>query len=312
MLTLDRVLSTELRSTFLGAGRSLLAIAELMVIAFTSDADLFPSIDGAPGSPQCDDLRGVSLWCLGPGTLDPTVARFVAIAVLVTVAAGYRPRWTCMPHWYVTFSFSAVLVLPSGGEHVAKVAALLLIPILLGDNRRWHWTQPRTPLPPRWQGMAVAGHLAIRAHVASIYGQSLWSKLREPQWRDGSAMHYVVQDAHFGATAEFRAFFEAAEWVIPPMTWGTLAAEASLALSAFCRPRIRRWALCVGLVLHIGIIVVLGLFSFGLIMIGLLAISASSAAPHRADHDGKGGGWAALISSCRMRSRMRPRSLRSV
>lgn len=267
---LNRLLATDPRSPLLGAARSLVAAAGLLTLAFTSDTGLFPGLDGAPDGPQCTGLRGISLWCLG---FDPAIARWTAIAVLVTVVVGYRPRWTCVPHWYVAFSFSAALVASHGGEHISKILTLLLIPVLLGDDRRWHWTRPSTSMRPRWHGAAAAGHLAIRAQVAFVYGQAVWFKLREPEWRSGEAMHYAMQDAYFGATP---ALAELLDGVGPLMTWGTIAVEIFLAVSAFCGPSVRRWAVGAGAVLHAGIAVVLGLVGFGLVMVALLLASAST------------------------------------
>ncbi|GAA3436250.1 sporulation-delaying protein SdpB family protein [Kutzneria kofuensis] len=269
---LTRLLEFEPRTRLLGVGRSLVAVAELLTLLFTTDPDLFPGVDDAPTGPQCGaGLRTVTLWCLNSGAVGQTVARYLAIAVLVAVAVGYRPRWTCIPHWYVSFSFAAALVSPTGGEHIAKIVALLLIPILLGDDRTWHWTRPSTPMSPRWRGAAAASHLAVRALVLSVYAQSAVSKFAEAAWRDGSALHYVFQDPYFGATPSAAAFLDG---VGPVMTWATLAAETFLALSVFAGDRVRAWALAVGIVLHTGIAVVLGLVGFGLTMIGLLSISA--------------------------------------
>ncbi|MEV6235272.1 sporulation-delaying protein SdpB family protein [Lentzea sp. NPDC051838] len=266
---LNRLLAADPRSPLLGAARSLVAAAQLLTLMSTSDTGLFPGLDGAPDGPLCTGLRATSLWCLG---FDPVIPRWTAIVVLLAVASGYRPKWTCVPHWYVAFSFTAALIAPNGGEHISKILALLLIPMLLGDDRRWHWTQPRTPMSPRWHGAAVASHLAIRAQVAYVYGSAVWFKLREPEWRSRDAMHYAMQDAYFGATP---AIAELIDGVGPVLTWGTIAAEAFLAVSAFCGLRIRRWAVLVGAALHAGILVVLGLVGFGLVMVGLLLASAS-------------------------------------
>jgi antimicrobial peptide system SdpB family protein len=268
---LTRLLAFEPRTPLLGVGRSLIAVAELLTLLFTSDQGLFPGVDDAPTGPQCGGLRVVTLWCLNSGPVGQNAARYLAMAVLVAVAVGYRPRWTCIPHWYVTFSFAAALVAPSGGEQIAKVVALLLVPILLGDDRAWHWTRPSAPMAPRWRGSAAASHLAVRALVLSVYGQSVARKLVEPAWRDGSALHYVLQDPYFGASSSTAAFLDG---LGPAMTWGTLVAEIFLALSVFGGDRVRAWAIPVGVVLHAGIAVVLGLIGFGLTMVGLLCITA--------------------------------------
>jgi antimicrobial peptide system SdpB family protein len=250
----------------LGVGRSLLALAELFTLALTPDHDLFPEL-----GERCGGLRAASLWCLGHGSGCQDVMRYLAIIVLATVVIGYRPRWTCVPHWYIAFSLGASLVTPNGGEQIAKVVALLLIPILLGDDRAWHWAKPPTSMAPRWCGAAAASHLMVRALVVSVYLQALVTKLVETPWRDGHAMHYVLQDPYFGATPWVAALLENA---VPVMTWGAMVAEAALALSPFAGDRIRGWAIAVGAALHIAIAVVLGLVSFGMTMVGLLCVNA--------------------------------------
>jgi sporulation delaying protein B len=276
----DRALAFEPRSTALAAGRSLVAVAQVTAIGFTADADLFPSVPNEPTGPRCEGLRAASLWCLGSGTTGQSVARVLSIAVLLLVASGYRPRWTCVPHWYVTFSLGAAVHVADGGLHVAKILTLLLVPICLGDHRAWQWRRPGAPLPPRWRGSAYAGHLAVRGQVALVYGQAVWSKLIEPEWRDGTAMHYVFQDPYFGAPPGLLDLAESGPfevWLIPVITWGTVLVETVIALSAFGGRRLRRYALALGVVLHGAIGVSLGLVGFSLVMIGLLALS--SAAP---------------------------------
>ncbi|SDG06344.1 antimicrobial peptide system protein, SdpB family [Lentzea fradiae] len=143
----DHALAFEHRTALLGAARSLVAVAELTVLVFTSDSDLFPAVPGGPAGPRCDGLRGLSLWCASSSPAAQTVFRVVTIAALVLAASGYRPRWTCVPHWYATFSLAAAIHIPNGGENVARIVTLLLIPLCLTDDRIWHWRRPDTPLP---------------------------------------------------------------------------------------------------------------------------------------------------------------------
>jgi antimicrobial peptide system SdpB family protein len=278
VLGVARALAFEPRATALGVSRSLLAVAGISVIALTPDADLFPLVPDGPVGPRCDGLRALSLWCVGSGEVALTLSRFLSVAVLMVVASGYRPRWTCVPHWYVTFSLGAAMHVPNGGEHVARILTLLLIPICLGDDRIWQWRRPEIPLPAWWRGAAYAGHLTIRVQVALVYGQAVWIKLREAEWRDGTAMHYVFQDPYFGTWPELATFVESGlltDWFILAITWGTIAVESAITLSAFGNTAVRRCAVVLGIVLHVGIIATLGLFSFGLVMIGLLFAASS-------------------------------------
>lgn len=278
-----RTLAFEPRTTTLGAARSLVALAELSVLVFTSDDDLFPAVPNGPAGPRCDGLRSLSLWCVSSSPVALTIFRIVTIAVLALVISGYRPRWTCIPHWYVTFSLAVVIHVPNGGENVARILTLLLIPLCLGDDRIWHWRRPATPMPGWWTGTSCTAHLMIRLQVVIVYGQAVWLKLVEPEWRNGSAMHFVVQDAYFGAVAELLPFLDS-----PAITWGTILLETAIVVCVFGNPAVRRTGLAVAVVLHSGIVLALGLVSFGLVMISLVAAASSGRPADGGEHDRAG------------------------
>ncbi|MFI6479283.1 sporulation-delaying protein SdpB family protein [Nonomuraea sp. NPDC050663] len=263
----------EPRNMPLAVGRSLLAVAELAVVVFNSDSNLFPRIPELPAGPRCDGLRGLSLWCVGEQW--PILSRILAAVILLAVASGYRPRWTCVPHWYIMFSLSASMPSPNGGEQVARVLALLLVPICLGDGRRWHWQRPVRPLPPAWRGAAYAASLVMRVQVVVIYVDAALSKLLEPAWRDGTAMRYVINDPFVGPPDMVRALVESGEAegrLLLLLGWGTIVVELFLACAVLGRARLRASGLLVGGVLHGTIFVFLGLGSFELVMISLLII----------------------------------------
>ena len=96
-----------------------------------------------------------------------------------------------------------------------------------------------------WRGAGYAGHLMIRGQVAVIYGEALVTKLREPEWLNGTAMHYIFQNAYYGAPPALTTFVESAplaSWAIPTITWATLAMVVSpgnVVISAPCaQPRL--------------------------------------------------------------------------
>lgn len=270
---MTRALVFEPRSVALAVGRSLVAVAGLVLLVLTPDDDLFPGVRGGPSGLRCTGLSSVSLWCVGSGALPMDAARAVAVVVLLIVASGYRPRWTCVPHWYVTASLGLATSVTNGGEQAARLLTLLLIPLCLGDRRRWQWTTRAPALPPVWRGSGYAGHLAIRMQVVLIYGDAVVAKVREPEWLDGTAMHYIVQNAYFGAATWLVELLGSPlldGWSIRVVTWASLALEAFIAVSALGAMRIRRWGLVAGIGLHGAIMVALGLIGFGLIMIALL------------------------------------------
>ncbi|WP_434446517.1 sporulation-delaying protein SdpB family protein [Lentzea sp. E54] len=274
-----RALAFEPRTPAFGIARSLVAIAELTVLVFTSDTDLFPAVPKGPAGPRCDGLRVLSLWCAGSSPAAQTVFRVVTIAALVLAASGYRPRWTCIPHWYATFSLAAAMHVPNGGENVARFLTLLLIPLCLADDRVWHWRRPAAPLPAWWKGTTYVTHLAVRLQVVIVYGQAVWLKVVEPEWRAGSAMHHVMQDAYFGVTSELAPLLDSGV-LSPAITWGTIVLESAIVVCVLGNSAVRRIGLALAVVLHGGIVLALGLASFGLVMIGLVAAASSGRSEH--------------------------------
>jgi antimicrobial peptide system SdpB family protein len=251
-----------------------LAVATASSVAFTPDGALFVSVTGASGV-RCEDLRAVSLWCLaGQTDTGLTLSRVVALATLAVVAAGFRPRWTCIPHWYVTFSLALSITQPNGGDHVAQILTLLLIPICLGDDRTWQWTKLSRPLPASWRGAAYASALVIRLQLAIVYTQAGGAKLLAREWRDGTAIFSIVRSPDYGAPQFVRAMLgPGASWLIAGLTWGTVAVELAIAVTVLATRRMRAYALVLAIGLHLAIGATMGLVSFAVIMIGSLTIA---------------------------------------
>ncbi|ONF73740.1 hypothetical protein AVR91_0206470 [Amycolatopsis keratiniphila subsp. keratiniphila] len=270
----------EPRGRPLAVGRSLLALACGCLLALSPDRALFPRTTGVTDGPVCTGIGRISLWCLAESSgVDLRVCRVLALAVFAIVALGYRPRWTCVPHWYLTYSLSVTVALPDAGEQVIRILTLLLIPICLGDDRRWQWQCPGSPLSAAWRGRAYAAHLFVRLLGVSIYAQASLSKLAVPAWRDGTAGYYWLVHPHYGSAMAIQ----------PPVgtvlqqpigvsvvTWGALATELTLALLLLCPGRARRagWALAIGM--HGAIALLMGFTTFAMTMAGLWAIACAA------------------------------------
>ncbi|WP_410657356.1 sporulation-delaying protein SdpB family protein [Amycolatopsis sp. lyj-112] len=272
----------EPRGRPLAVGRSLLALASGCLLAFSPDGALFPRTEGVTDGPVCTGIGRISLWCLAESAgVDLQVCRMIALAVFATVALGYRPRWTCVPHWYVTYSLSVAVALPDAGEQVIRILTLLLIPICLGDDRRWHWQRPGRPLSAAWRGRAYAAYLFVRILGVSIYAQASLSKLAVPAWRDGTAGYYWLVHPHYGSTMAIQPPVGAILQQpigVSVVTWGALATELALAVLLLCPGRARRagWALAIGM--HGAIALLMGFTTFAMTMVGLWAIACATTA----------------------------------
>lgn len=278
----------------LAFGRFLLALATLSSVVFTSDAELFSDATAASGGIRCDGLRSLSLWCLNSDlTGTYTLARILTLTVLILVATGYRPKWTCIPHWYVTFSLAASMSATNGGDSAAVIATMLLVPLCLGDGRRWQWSRPSRPLPARWRGRSYAAQLVIRLQLVVIYLSAAGSKLLDPAWRDGSAMYFALHDPYSGLPASVLdsvAPLLDSRWLVGLVTWAVIATQVVIAVTVLGRRRERMLAVVLVAGLHLGIIVLMGLTSFGIIMIGFALLALGGRSHHTrkeagVDHD---------------------------
>jgi len=283
----------EPRGILLASGRSLLAFAELTVLLFNPDHLIFATTPFASTRNLCSGIGGLSLWCVsGSGPQSHSVGRIIAIAILVGVTAGLWPRWLCIPHWYVAFSLATRMSVINGGEEVAQIFTLLLIPCCLGDTRTWHWSRPDRPMAPAWRGSAYAAHLVLRCQIMIIYLDAALSKLMFPSWRNGTAMRVIINDPECGLPLGIRTFADhllSPLWTSAAVTWAVVLTELTIGLSMVCRAGIRRRSLAPAILLHTGIILAMGLFSFGLIMISVLMAASGG--------ESRGGGRGSVPAS---------------
>ncbi|MFD4637345.1 hypothetical protein ACFWN2_08530 [Lentzea sp. NPDC058436] len=203
------------------------------------------------------------------------VSRALAISVLLLVLAGYRPRFICIPHWYVAFSMATAMPDSDGADRILQVAAMLLIPVCLGDDRAWQWTRPRDPMPDVWRGAAFTGMIALRVQLCVIYLTAATTKLMDPLWRQGSVMLAIAHHPYAGFP---RALLELLEpvlrsyWPVATAGWLVIAVQLAMAVLIWGGRRSRWCAFVLGVGLHAGIIVFMQLAAFGIAVIGVLVI----------------------------------------
>jgi antimicrobial peptide system SdpB family protein len=260
-----------------GLSRSIFALGTAVTLLASEASTLFAPIPTFLDPPRCSGLADkISLFCLVP-TDRFDLARRVALIVLLVVASGWRPRFTGIPHWWISFSFVASTTVQDGGDQVAAIVTLLLIPWTLTDPRRWHW-QRRTnaePIDPRRAIVVHAAHFVIRLQIAAVYIHSATSKLWVPEWVDGTAMYYFLQDPLVGVAGWMRPALLPAirsPVVAAAVTWGALGIEFALALGLIAPRRWRPALLVVGVVFHLGIATLMGVASFSVAMIAAVIL----------------------------------------
>ena len=263
-------------SPFLGLARTLIALGNLITVLFTSSDFLFRPVAGLGSYPLCTHADRVGLFCALRTDLD--AARVVAVLVLVAVIVGFLPQVTSLLHAWVAFSISSSISIPEGGDQIATIMALLLVPVCLTDPRLNHWSAAKVGVRARpWRiGFAVTFVVAIKLQLSVLYFYSGAGKLFVTEWAEGTALYYIVQ-GFFGASGLPRmVLLEVAGTPVgaAALTWGTMLLELGLAAILLTRGRLRLVLALAGVALHLGIIVAIGLWSFQITMLGGLLLLA--------------------------------------
>ncbi len=261
-----------------GIARSVLALATATTLLANPVSIIFHPAIGLPTPPLCDGARAASAFCVsGAAHLD--AARVIAGLLLLVVATGYRPRFTGILHFWSTWSLSASAVLVDGGDQVASTLSLLLVPVTLMDARKWHWSAPASRALTTGEVarriVALTAFTLIRVQVAGIYFHAAVAKFHSEEWADGTALYYWGGHPIFGAPT----------WLTPLirpllvnglsvslLRWGVIVLELFLCMALVMPTRGRKAVLLGGIALHIGIIFLHGLVSFGSTMVAALVL----------------------------------------
>lgn len=124
--------------------------------------------------------------------------------------------------------------------------------------------------------------MALRVQVAMIYFDSAIGKVFAADWVTGTTEYYLIRDPYFGAwgpVGTLLRFLSENALITVTMTWGAMVLETLIAVFIPCGPRARKFALLGCVALHGMIVLSIGLWSFGLIMIGGVTIASMGAKP---------------------------------
>ncbi|MFG3085620.1 sporulation-delaying protein SdpB family protein [Streptomyces parvulus] len=254
-----------------GLARTLLALGTLLTLTFSNSATLFRPVAYQSPSPTCQGVESAGLFCVMPRD-DLDTARWLCVLVLLVVASGWRPRITALAHTYISFSVFTGIAIGDGGDQLTTVVVLLLSLPALGDPRRWHWSTDDAPAvqQPRW--LLLAGTTAlvmVRLQMSVVYFQACVSKLSHAEWADGTGMWYWGNSLAFGASGWLHPLIApvlATPLGVAALTWIPLLIEISLAVTLLVPQRVRYVLLAAGVVFHLSIAIMMGLWSFALAM----------------------------------------------
>jgi antimicrobial peptide system SdpB family protein len=274
----NRLVSVNPCTNVYGAARTLLALGTMSTLLTNNVHELFPNIVGMHDVPSREGIRQYSFFCL-LSFEHLELLRWLAIGILVVVVAGWRPRITGVMHWWVTFSVFISVPIIDGGDQLASILSGLLIPLTLGDSRKWHW-DAAAPVRAVWwcQAGTLVTHSflwVIQLQMATVYFHSSIAKLSVEEWVNGTAVYYWFTHPIFGMPSYLEPLVRpllthSASVVL--LTWGTILFEILLFGALFMNERNRQRLLLPALFFHFAILLIHGLFSFFFAIAGGLVL----------------------------------------
>ncbi|CAB0575632.1 Sporulation-delaying protein SdpB [Corynebacterium diphtheriae] len=261
-----------------GAGRSLIAAAQITVLIFTPASRLSPDSVLADES-RCQGIRAINAYCIWNGN-EQTVS-YVFAFILFIVIVGYFPFIISLVHFYITICLSGFITVPDGGDFVAIPATMALVLLGLSDRRlnHWHAVKAQDSFLGFRSGIGVAAAWCLRFQVSYIYLNAAVAKLFPEEWQTGAAFYYVTKSEMFGVSSWLEKpidFMVQFSLVTIIFTWGTILFEASVSLIfIFGSKRLRSIAVIACIVFHIGIALLIGIVSFATIMVGIVLVANS-------------------------------------
>lgn len=263
----------------LGLIRSLIAFAHLLTLTLNNASDLIPefawqNIKDRPES----FFHKINIFCLGSSYSSVPNCKFLALILLVLVIIGYLPQITCFLHAWVAYSIFYGVPIIEGGDQIAAIITLMLIPVCIYEKRLNHWSHKNILTYKTNKYLDYFFYCCfclIQFQIALLYLHAGIGKCVKPYWYNGSILYYWINDPMFGATEpllDMFNFFFRSSIVTFGLTWAVLSLEFLLGASLLMNERQKRILLICGLTFHIFIFLIHGLGSFGLTMAACLLI----------------------------------------
>ncbi len=259
--------------TAVGFIRSIYGLTTLaLLLSSWSDRYLFFGPTGLLSSPDIhEQWVGGSSWSVldlaqTTATFNTMYVAIAVVAALTMLGIGGKP--VLILQYVGTWSlFSQNALLGDGGDNIMYICGLFLLLThcferftVLGRKRRL----PRIPIPG-WISILAhnTGVLLIAVQICIVYFIAGSFKMQGDMWTSGTALYYVLRNPEYHLPGLDLLFYFAAPSVIA--TYVTVLSQVLFPiLIIFKQTRLAAVLLMMGF--HLGIAVIMGLTSFGLIM----------------------------------------------
>lgn len=251
----------------IGIARSLMAFSFLITIGLNDINDLISVELLSKSNSIVFSLYKYSIFAIFINNL--WIAKIISMIIMFTVLIGYRPRWFCIPHAYIAFSFAVSGMILEGGDQVCQNLSILILPICLLDSRKWHWhnIEASTNNSNKYKNIfSTIWYNVIILQVAFIYFHASIGKYKVTEWLDGTAIYYWLNDPLFGLNNSIGNFLLSDllsnAFIVTTLTWSVMIFELFIAFAFMYTEKMRKLFLISGILFHFFIAITLGLVSF--------------------------------------------------
>jgi len=275
---LNEKVNLNYHSQLIGFCRTLLAFATLVTLLFNSQSVLFPLAKQSYASTPYAEFFIGQFSIFNLLSEHYLIAKSISILILMFVIIGWRPKITCIFHWWITMSLFSGSPSVDGGDQLAQILTLLLLPICLTDKRKWHWSLSLSKQVKSYSLKNLflySFYLIIRLQVCFVYFQAATHKLNVTEWVDGTATYYWFNHPYFGLNDSLKwlseiLFYSYLSSTI--ITWGAIILELLLFMALIAKNKYKNFLFIAGVFFHLAIWFVHGLFSFFLVMVVALML----------------------------------------
>jgi hypothetical protein len=212
-----------------------------------------------------------ALFTLSAAGWYSTAILITAIFAAIAYGLGIAPRITCWLFTLTTWAtFGRVPFASDAGQTLVNLIAFLLC---FMDTSRYFCLlrfQPRIRIPVILRAaenmLHNSGRFLIAWQICMVYLWAAFWKLGGSEWRDGTAMYYVLQIERFQPFPWLSNAIASSGLAVASLTYFTLFFQMSFPFLMW-NQRVKPYIVFLGVLLHVGIAVVMGLVSFSAIMI---------------------------------------------
>lgn len=188
---------------------------------------------------------------------------WIISALALTVGFGFR--WFMALHLAILFFFHRENVhILNNGDILMRVLGIYLF--ISPANRsfsvdNWIRYRKKKAWKPYWAGEMWPLRL-MQIQISLMYLSTFWYKCLGEKWLDGTAVYYATRVESFVYLPIPFVLDQA--WSLKLLTWGTLFIEVFLGICLWI-PRLRIWAISLGIALHLSILLSMNILIFQLI-----------------------------------------------